>query len=258
MDGRLLLRIEDLDPVRSRPDLVEAMIADLAWLGLRFDPPVLRQSRRIDHYLGAIQWLAGRGLAYRCFCSRSSVSADALASERVTGLPWPKDPDGASLYPGTCRELAPSVIEDRIAAGLPHTWRLDMEAACRAAPGPHRVEAFGWGEGTTLSVADPARWGDVVIGRRDVPASYHLAVVIDDAAQGVTHVVRGMDLKAATDIHVLLQALLGLDSLCYHHHALIRDDLGDKLAKSRGSQSLADLRAAGWTTEMIRSRLGYP
>jgi glutamyl-Q tRNA(Asp) synthetase len=251
MGGVCRLRIEDIDPVRSKPELVEAIVADLAWLGLRYPEPVRRQSEHMDAYRAALRTLAARGLAYLCFCSRGEIR------DRVAGGPVARDPDGAPLYPGTCRALDPAEASARRARGEPHTWRLDMAGALDAVPGPHRYRTFdaaggGWAE------ADPARWGDAVIARRDVPTSYHLAVVHDDAEEGITHVVRGRDLEAATDLHAVLQRLLGLPGPRYHHHALVLDADGDKLAKSRGSESLADLRAAGACPADIRARLGLP
>jgi len=251
--GRLLLRIEDIDPGRSRPDLVAAVIDDLDWLGLRFDGPVRRQSESMEAYRAKLESLAARGLAYPCFCSRSEVAAAAARADVVR-----RDPDGAPLYPGTCRHLTEGGVAGRLARGEPHTWRLAMDRALAAAPGPHGFTAFDPEGPECLAVADPARWGDTVIARRDVPTSYHLAVVTDDAAQGVTHVVRGFDLLAATDLHVLLQALLGVESPRYHHHTLLLDASGAKLAKSRGSQSLADLRAQGLAAEALRASLGFP
>lgn len=251
--GRLLLRIEDIDPSRSHSDLVTALIDDLAWLGLRFDGPVRRQSEHMDAYRANLDALVARGLAYSCFCSRSEVAA-AAARGGVT----PRDPDGAPLYPGTCRHLSAGAAAGRRARGEPHTWRLAMDRALAAVPGPHGFSAFTPEGAENPVAADPAHWGDTVIARRDVPTSYHLAVVTDDAAQGVSHVVRGADLLAATDLHVLLQALLGVTSPRYHHHALLLDDMGAKLAKSRGSQSLADLRTQGTEPEALRTRLGFP
>ena len=251
MGGLCRLRIEDIDPVRSRPDLVAAIVTDLAWLGLTYPEPLRHQSRHLDSYRVTLQGLIARGLAYPCFCSRGQIRARAVANASN-----PHDPDGAPLYPGTCRGLDPGITAERLARGEPHTWRLDMAAALRCADGSLDYEAFDGAE-TRRVAADPARWGDAVIARRDVPTSYHLAVVHDDAEEGITHVVRGRDLEAATDLHVLLQRLLGLPTPRYHHHALILDPDGEKLAKSRGSQSLADLRAAGVTPEQIRARLGF-
>lgn len=301
MTGRLLLRMEDIDPERSRPDLAKAIREDLAWLGLRFEEPVRHQSQHLETYRAQVDILAAAGLAYPCFCSRRDIAAKAADQSALTGLPVRRDPDGAPLYPGTCRHLPPPDIAARRAAGAPHTWRLAMDRALAVTPGPFRIRVFDpdrpagnerethdpraappspgappapplpSGQGVPAiesaipdrqarggGIADPARWGDAVIARRDVPTSYHLAVVMDDAAQGVTHVVRGADLLAATDLHLLLQALIGVPSPAYLHHPLIRDPSGEKLAKSRGSRSLADLRTAGITPEAIRRRLGFP
>lgn len=250
--GRLLLRIEDIDPVRSRPERVAAIQADLDWLGLTFAEPPRRQSEHMATYRAALATLAERRLVYPCFCSRGAIRARLAlmgAAER--------DPDGTPLYPGTCRTLDPEVALARRAAGEPHGWRLDSRRALAASPGPHPYRAFACDTSERTIHADPARWGDATIARRDVPTSYHLAVTLDDAAQGVTHVVRGRDLEAATDLHMLLQRLLGLPTPLYHHHALILDAAGEKLAKSRGSRALADLRAAGDRADDIRARLGF-
>ncbi|WP_430913959.1 tRNA glutamyl-Q(34) synthetase GluQRS [Methylobacterium sp. sgz302541] len=250
LGGRLLLRIEDIDPVRSRPELVAGIFSDIDWLGIAFEAPVRRQSEHMAEYRHALEGLAGRGLAYPCFCSRGQIAAMVAADA-------PRDPDGGPLYPGTCRALSGEEAARRRAAGEPHAWRLDMARALAQAPGPHAYTAFDAEGGERRLSADPARWGDPVIGRRDVPTSYHLAVVLDDAAQGVSHVVRGQDLEAATDLHVLLQELLGLASPAYHHHALLRGPDGEKLAKSKGSESLADLRARGASAADLRARLGF-
>jgi glutamyl-Q tRNA(Asp) synthetase len=251
MGGLCRLRIEDIDPQRSKPDLIEAIVTDLAWLGLTYPAPVRCQSRHMGAYRGARDGLIDRGLAYPCFCSRGEIRARIEAAGETLC-----DPDGVPLYPGTCRALDPAVVADRLARGDPHTWRLDTTAALRGVGGGLGYVAFDEA-GERRIAADPARWGDAVIARRDVPTSYHLAVVHDDAAEGVTHVVRGRDLEAATDLHVLLQLLLGLPVPRYRHHPLLLDPAGDKLAKSRGSQSLADLRAAGRTPGEIRARLGF-
>lgn len=250
MDGLCRLRIEDIDPVRSRPEFTVAIFSDFAWLGFGYPEPVRYQSRQMAAYEIMLEGLAERHLVYPCFCSRAEIRA------RVDGTRASRDPDGAPLYPGTCRGLCPAEVLARRDRGAPHTWRLDMARALAAAPGAHGYIAFD-DSGERRVPADPARWGDAVLARRDVPTSYHLAVVHDDAAEGITHVVRGRDLEAATDLHVLLQRLLGLRSPRYRHHALIRDTAGAKLSKSRGSTSLADLRAAGTTPAEIRARLGF-
>ncbi|MGU3388206.1 tRNA glutamyl-Q(34) synthetase GluQRS [Methylobacterium sp. D53M] len=251
MGGVCRLRIEDIDPARSKPDFVDGIVTDLAWLGLTYPEPVRRQSWHIAAYRSALDGLIASGLAYPCFCSRGQIRARV-----ASGGDGPRDPDGVPLYPGTCRHLDRAAAADRIARGDPHTWRLDMTAALRHAGPTHGYVAFDTA-GAHRVAADPARWGDAVIARRDVPTSYHLAVVHDDAAEGITHVVRGRDLEAATDLHVLLQALLGLPVPRYRHHALLLDTGGEKLAKSRGSRSLADLRQAGATPEAVRARLGF-
>jgi glutamyl-Q tRNA(Asp) synthetase len=251
MGGVCRLRIEDIDPHRSKPELIDGIVTDLAWLGLTYPEPVRRQSAHMAAYRSALDGLIGRGLAYPCFCSRGEIR-----SRISTSAGHPCDPDGGPLYPGTCRALDSAEVEARLARGEPHTWRLALRAALRAAAGPHRYVAFD-GAGERWVAADPARWGDAVIARRDVPTSYHLAVVHDDAAEEITHVVRGRDLEAATDLHVLLQALLDLPTPRYHHHALLLDSGGEKLAKSRGSEALVDLRRAGIAPAAIRARLGF-
>lgn len=256
-DGRLLLRIEDIDIMRCRPEFEEAIHEDLAWLGLAWEEPVRRQSQHFDDYRAALRTLQGRGAVYPCFCSRREIAEAVACREAETGQPWPRDPDGAPLYLGTCRGLSAGDIEGRIAAGEPHAWRLDREALQGFFPGPHGYRRFDLEGCETRVAANPWRWGDAVIVRKDTPTSYHLSVVVDDTLQGVTHVVRGQDLEAATDLHVLLQALLGLPAPLYHHHGLVLDPEGDKLAKSRQSQALAELRAAGVTAQAIRERLGF-
>jgi glutamyl-Q tRNA(Asp) synthetase len=258
--GRLLLRIEDIDPGRCRPDYEQGVRDDLAWLGIAFDGAVRRQSEHLDDYRAALERLAALGLIYPCFCSRQEVKAAIVACEG-DGRLWSRDPDGAPLYPGTCRTIAPDEAAARIAAGAPHVLRLAMDRALGAAStmpgGPLGWRIFDDAGGLAAVAADPARWGDVVLARREVPTSYHLSVVVDDALQGVSHVVRGRDLEAATDIHVLLQRLLGLPTPLYRFHPLLTDEAGRKLAKSRGSRSLAELRAEGATPAALRARLGF-
>jgi glutamyl-Q tRNA(Asp) synthetase len=256
-DGRLLLRIEDIDTTRCRPEFEEGIYEDLAWLGLRWEEPVRRQSEHFDDYRAAFRTLKGRGGVYPCFCSRRDIAEAVACREAEAGQPWPRDPDGAPLYPGTCRHLSAGEIEQRIAAGEPYAWRLDRAALQTLLPGPHGYHRFDRDGREERVAADPWRWGDAVIVRKDTPTSYHLSVVVDDALQGVTHVVRGQDLEAATDLHVLLQGLLGLPTPLYHHHGLVLDPGGDKLAKSRQSQALAELRAAGIPPRDIRERLGF-
>jgi glutamyl-Q tRNA(Asp) synthetase len=255
--GRLLLRVEDIDLTRCRPEFVEDIEEDLAWLGIRFEPGFRRQSAHFGDYAQALAALERRGLVYPCFCTRQDVRKAVAAREAESGRSWPSDPDGAPLYPGLCKGPDPDKAARRIAAGEPHVLRLDMAAAVAASRRPLSYEVFD-ADGIRQSVpVAPARWGDVVLARKDVPTSYHLAVTVDDALQGVTHVVRGRDLEAATDVHVLLQALLGLPTPLYHFHLLLLGDDGQKLAKSRDSQSLASLRAKGITAAEIRRRLGF-
>ena len=228
--GRFLLRIEDIDPGRSREAFVAGIEEDLRWLGLAWDGPVLRQSARTDAYRAALGALGAAGLLYPCFCTRADIAAAAAA---------PHGPDGGGLYPGTCRGLGSAERARRMAAE-PYAWRLDMVRATAMAG------ASCWHDASRGAIdAAPERFGDVVLARKDAPASYHLAVTIDDAWQGVTDVVRGMDLFEATHVHRLLQALLGLPSPRYHHHALLTDAEGRRLAKRTGAPTLADLRASG-------------
>jgi glutamyl-Q tRNA(Asp) synthetase len=246
--GRLLLRIEDIDQERCRPAFVTGILEDLAWLGLAWEKPVRRQSEHFSDYREAAARLRGQGLLYPCFCSRRAVAHNAALKRKA----W-VDPDGAPLYAGTCRSLPPNESERRIASGEPYVWRLAMDRALGLAPRELGYRRFDADFREETVAGAPERWGDAVLVRKDTPTSYHLSVVVDDALQGVTHVVRGTDLEAATDLHVLLQQLLALPTPRYHHHALIRDPGGDKLAKSRGSETLASLRARGWTPGMVRS-----
>ncbi len=248
LGGRLLLRMEDIDITRCRPEFEAAMIADLAWLGLAFEPDIRRQSEHFDAYRAAAGWLAAMGLLYPCFCTRKQIAQAVREREEATGAPSPRDPDGAPLYPQTCRGVAAP-------PDTPHALRVDMKKALAQAGRDLsyiRVDLDGREERVA---ADPARWGDAVILRKEIPTSYHLAVVHDDALQGVTHVVRGADLEAATDLHVLLQRLLGYDTPRYHHHGLIRDETGEKLAKRRVSTPLGELRAEGVTAAEVRGVL---
>ena len=245
--GRLILRIEDLDRARCKPRFEAAIVDDLAWLGLRFPAPWRRQSEHDDDYAAALARLDEQGLVYPCFCTRSET---ARAS---AGL---RDPDGAPLYPGTCRGLASAESRDRLARGDKAAFRLDMGRALAGAPLLSWVE---YGEGAIPSerAAAPAVWGDIVLTSRDLAASYHLAVVVDDALQGVTDVVRGRDLYAATAVHRLLQALIGCTAPRYRHHRLVLDRNGAKLSKSRQSASVAELREGGLSPGEVRAALGF-
>jgi len=248
LHGRFLLRLEDIDSTRCTTALAQHCLDDLAWLGLTWETPVRAQSEHGEDYAAALAALKKRGLVYPCFCTRREV---AEASTQC-------DPDGAPLYPGTCKRLSAGEVAQRLAANTPHSWRLDMDKALVAAPGPHYYLRFAPDSMQEESVtANPTRWGDAVLARKDIalPTSYHLSVVVDDALQSITHVVRGADLEAATDLHVLLQTLLGLKTPLYHHHALIEKN-GDKLAKSKGGESLEDLRARGVTAREVREMVG--
>ncbi|MCZ8186167.1 MAG: tRNA glutamyl-Q(34) synthetase GluQRS [Beijerinckiaceae bacterium] len=250
--GRFLVRIEDIDTTRCREELVEACLEDLAWLGLQWEEPVLRQSTRFPAYRAVAETLEGEGLLYPCFCTRGEII-------RATGPLAPRDPDGATLYPGTCRGLDAAERARRLAAGEAFALRLDM---ARALAG--RAEApLGWIEGGLPGTgperrvpADPAAWGDCILIRKEIPASYHLAVVLDDALQGVTHVVRGQDLFAATAVHRLLQEQLGLPAPRYWHHPLIAGPDGKKLSKSLASKPLRQYRAEGASPAEIRVLAG--
>ena len=248
LGGSLLLRIEDLDRTRSKPQFEAAIVDDLAWLGLRFPAPLRRQSEHGDDYAAALARLDEQGLVYPCFCSRSEI-ARASNNER--------DPDGAPRYPGTCRLLGAGEARARLARGDRAAFRLDMRRALEA--GPKRLFWTEYGEGAVPAQrpAAPEVWGDVVLRGRDLAASYHLAVVVDDALQGVTDVVRGRDLLAATAVHRLLQTLLGLAPPRYRHHRLVLDRSGAKLSKSRQSVSLAELCAAGLSPDEVRAALGF-
>lgn len=262
--GRFLLRIEDIDPARCRPEYEAGIYEDLRWLGLTWEEPVRRQSEHVGAYRVALDALRARGLVYPAFLSRAEVKAKVADFEADGGV-WPRDPDGTPLYPTEERDLDPAVAECRIVAGERHMWRLDMERALAAVVGAIPPSAaiekgITWTEtssGTPETIAaEPSIWGDVVLWRWDAPSSYHLSVVLDDALQGVTDVVRGRDLYHATPIHRLLQTLFGLPEPTYHHHPLLTDEHGDKLSKSLGSAGLRALRQNGATPSDIRRRVG--
>lgn len=252
--GRFILRIEDIDTTRCRPEFVEAIFRDLDWLGVSWDGEVRRQSEHFDAYRTVLDALTARDLVYPCFCTRSEIEAEIAASASAPHGPPPAGPDGP-LYPGTCRRLTPAARATRLAAGHPHALRLDMAAAL-AALGPVASD-LSWTDMDAGPVqATPAIHGDVVLARKDVPASYHLAVTHDDALQGITHIIRGRDLEAATHLHRLLQALTGWPVPVWRHHRLLTDDQGRRLAKRTPGVRLADLREAGVTPAGIRRRLG--
>lgn len=232
--GTFRLRIEDIDGARSRPEHVASILTDLRWLGLDWDGPVVVQSERLDVYRAAVERLASEGLAYPCFCTRADIAREIAASASA-----PHGPDGA-VYPGTCAKLSAAERADRIAAGEAHAWRLAMHAAVMCT-GPLFWRDMDRGE----IAVDPLIFGDIVLSRKDAPGSYHLCATLDDAAMGISHVVRGIDLRHATHIHRLLQALLDLPSPAYRFHALLVDEQGRRLAKRSNGLAIAELRDAG-------------
>jgi glutamyl-Q tRNA(Asp) synthetase len=253
--GRLLLRIEDIDATRCRPEYEAAIYQDLAWLGITWEEPVRRQSAHLADYRAALTQLETKGLVYASFESRAEIAR--LVAEREARGPWPRDPDGAPLYPGHAQALSPAQRAERIAAGEPYALRLDMAAALAMIGEAAWRETGAGPNGETGTVrAAPQAWGDVVLARKETPTSYHVSVVVDDAIQGVTHVVRGQDLFWATSVHRVLQALLALPVPVYHHHRLVLDDDGAKLAKSTRSTALRELRAGGATPADIRRMVG--
>ncbi|MGN6411645.1 MAG: tRNA glutamyl-Q(34) synthetase GluQRS [Nitrobacter sp.] len=253
--GRFLLRIEDIDATRCRPEFEAAVYDDLGWLGITWETPVRRQSDHLADYRAALDRLAALGLLYPSFESRAEIAA--LVNARETGGIWPRDPDGAPLYPGAAKSLPASERERRLRSGAPFALRLDMDAACKLAGDLTWTERGSGPNGETGAVvARPEIWGDVVLARKETPTSYHLAVVIDDALQGVTDVVRGHDLFWSTAVHRLLQKILDLPQPAYRHHDLIRDDAGKKLSKSSSSTGLRELRAGGMTAEEVRRLTG--
>jgi glutamyl-Q tRNA(Asp) synthetase len=250
--GRLLLRIEDIDPVRCKPEFATAIEQDLAWIGFTWERPVRRQSEHFETYAAALDELVRRGLAYPCFCTRGDrLRAIAGRSD------WPRDPDGTPLYPGTCKDLSSAVRAARLANGETAVLRLDCGAALAACGCELSWREEDEGGALRMIAARPALWGDTVIRRRDVPTSYHLAVVVDDATQGVTNIVHGRDLYEATSLHRLLQALLGLPAPIYRHHPLVLDETGHKLSKSTHATSLRALREAGVPAAAVRQQLGF-
>lgn len=255
--GRFLLRIEDIDTTRCRPEFEAGIFEDLAWLGVEWEEPVRRQSEHFDDYRAALERLADAEIVYPAFMSRGEIRAHIL-DEEGSGRPWPRDPDGAPLYPALDRRLPAAERRRRIAEGAPFAWRLDMAAALAHAGEPVFWSEAGHGPaGETGKVeANPQAWGDVVLARREVPTSYHLAVVVDDAVQGITHVVRGRDLFHATAVHRLLQEVLGLPAPAYVHHDLVLGPDGRKLSKSLQDTAIAALRAAGSTQADIRRMVG--
>ena len=255
--GRLLLRIEDIDATRCRPEYEAAIYEDLAWLGISWETPVRRQSEHFAAYRDAIDKLSAQGLIYPSFESRAEIAQ--LVAVREKAAPWPRDPDGAPLYPGAAKSLAPAERQKLLASAAPFALRLDTEAAiARAGQLTWNEQGAGPNGETGTVAARPEAWGDVILARKETPTSYHLSVVIDDALQGITDVVRGEDLFWSTSVHRLLQQLLGVPQALYRHHRLIRDEAGQKLSKSTKATGLRELRAAGATPTKIRQLVGLP
>ncbi len=252
--GRFILRIEDIDATRCRPEFEAAIYQDLAWLRLAWEEPVRRQSEHYGEYRAALTKLGALGLIYPSFESRAELAR--LVAEREAKQSWPRDPDGVSLYPGTAKSLSVTDREKRMTSE-PYALRLDMMRTIT------RAGALSWNETgagpdgeTGIVVARPEAWGDVVLARKELPTSYHLSVVVDDALQGVTHVMRGSDLFWSTSVHRVLQTLLGLPVPAYHHHRLVLDAQRRKLSKSKRATALRELRKQGATPADIRRMVG--
>lgn len=243
--GRFLLRLEDIDTGRCRPAFATAILDDLQWLGLDWDGAVRAQSRHFPDYAAVLDNLAARDMLYPCFCTRTDIAREVEAAAGA-----PHAPDGSMLYPGTCRRLSADERAGRISSGHPYAWRLDVR---RADVAPLWFEE----EGEGAIRCDPAAFGDVVLARKDTPASYHLCVTHDDALQGVTLVTRGEDLKSATHLHRLLQTLMGWPVPAYAHHRLLTDPAGRRLAKRDRAVTLRDLRASGVTPRDVRTMVGF-
>lgn len=245
--GRLLLRLEDTDTTRCRAEFEAGIVEDLVWLGVAFERPPRRQSDHLSDYAAALARLQSRGLVFPCFCSRGDIAARAAGA---------RDPDGAPIHRGRCCDPAEPAVVARLARGEPYALRLDV-AAATAQSGALGFSEYGGGDLAAQRPATPLDWGDVALRGKERPATYHLAVVVDDALQGVSDVVRGRDLLPSTSIHRLLQKLLDLPVPRYRHHRLVLDAEGTKLAKSAGSTSLDDLRQAGVSARQLRTALGF-
>lgn len=243
-DGRCLLRVEDIDTRAQHPEMLKLMYEDLAWLGLCFDGEVMVQSHRFGVYAEVLEKLRHMGVLYPCFCTRTEIKTQLAEMGRAPHATL------GYQYPGTCRHLSPDEAAERIASGAAHAWRLNMQRVQDLIGCPQWHDLL---RGTRRCV--PSDFGDVVLARKEFPASYHLCVVVDDAELGVTHVTRGEDLFDATHIHRAIQGVLGLPVPLYCHHGLLRDNAGKRLAKRDGARSLASLRAAGYTPQMVMESL---
>lgn len=247
-NGSFLLRIEDIDRTRCKPEFEAAIFEDLAWLGLEWERPVRRQSEHFADYAAALAQLEAEGLLYPCFCSRKDIAAAASA---------PHGDADTVIYPGTCRNLDPVLAAERKAEGAPFALRIDIAKASRRA-GPLRFLDSEPGAADWREIrAEPERFGDVVLGRRDTPASYHLCATLDDHLQGVTLVVRGVDLRPATHLHRLLQAVLGLATPRYRHHVLLTNESGVRLSKRDGAMAIRALRDRGMSADAVRTMAGF-
>ena len=248
LNAKFLLRIEDIDITRSKETYIKAIYDDLNWLGLEWERLVLLQSKNFLAYKKAAKQLKKMQLLYPCFCTRKEIAKNS----RI------KDPDGAPIYTGRCKSLTESQISKKLEIKTPVQWRLDMKKAILQT-GELNYPAMQTDPlaKPTSQKTDPIKWGDVIIARKDFPTSYHLSVVVDDAAQNITHIIRGKDLEKATDIHVQLQKLLDLPTPKYFHHDLILDDEKNKLSKSKGSASIRDLRELGILVSEIHKRFGF-
>lgn len=255
MDGSLLLRIEDTDLQRCTPVFEQRMLEDLAWLGIKWVEPPRRQSAHFATYREVIEILQDADLVYPAFLSRAEVQ-DIIARHEENGELWPKDPDGVPHYPDDDRQLDPAARQQRIANNEPYALRLNMKAAQQFIGKELFWDEIGMNNESQAILAKPEAWGDIVLARKDAPASYHLASVVDDEIQGITHVVRGRDLYWSTSVHRLLQQLLGYATPIYFHHQLILDDDGRKLSKSRNDTAIAELRSAGATPQDIIKMIG--
>jgi glutamyl-Q tRNA(Asp) synthetase len=249
--GRFLLRMEDIDAARCRPEFEAAIVEDLAWLGLQWEQPVRRQSEHLAEYRAALEKLQARRLTFPSFESRAEIAH--MVADRDVRERWPRDPDGVPVYPGAARQMNEPDRAARVARGEAYAIRLDMEKAMEWTGSLRWNESGAGPAGESGEIlADPAAWGDVIVGRKETPTSYHLAVVVDDALQGVTDVVRGQDLFWSTSVHRVLQDLLGLPAPNYHHHRLVLDAGGKKLSKSTAATGLRELRERGVTASDIR------
>jgi glutamyl-Q tRNA(Asp) synthetase len=251
-NGRFLLRIEDIDRTRCKPEFEAATLDDLHWLGLAWEQPVRRQSDHFPDYAAALQQLESLGLLYPCFCSRKDIAAAASAPHGV-----PTDTGETVIYPGTCRALDPILAAERKAAGAPFALRLDVLKAARQTGPLTFLDSEPNGSSWRETRAEPERFGDVVLGRRETPASYHLCATLDDHLQGISLVIRGEDLRAATHLHRLLQAVLGLATPRYRHHVLLTNESGGRLSKRDGALALRALRDRGMSASAVRAMAGF-